>query len=44
MTEKTECVICMKEIEVMDKFNGEPMCQGCYHAEENHVFGDDNDG
>lgn len=35
---KTECVVCTKEIEVMDKYNGEPMCQECYHDKENEVF------
>ena len=43
MSNKTECVVCMKEINVMDKFNGEPMCQECYHTEENYVFGNDGD-
>lgn len=38
---KTECVICTKEIEVLDEFNGEMMCQECYNDEENYVFGDD---
>lgn len=40
----TECVVCGKEIQVMEKFNGEPMCQECYNSKENYVFGDDNDG
>lgn len=40
---KTECVICGKEIEVLEDFNGETMCQGCYHEEENHVFEGDVD-
>ena len=40
----TECVVCGNEIQLMEKFNGEPMCQECYHAEENYVFGDDVDG
>lgn len=46
MTEKQmiECTVCLNEIEPLDKFNGEPMCQECYHAEENHVFGDDVNG
>jgi len=38
---KTECVVCMKEIEVLDGFNGEMMCQECYHDDDNYVFGDD---
>lgn len=36
-----ECVICEKEIEPLDKFNGEPMCKECYHAPENEVFKDE---
>lgn len=40
---KTECVVCMKEIELLDEFNGEMMCQECYNDEENHVFGNDAD-
>lgn len=42
MTKKTECVVCTKVIEVMDKFNGEPMCEECYNDPENYVF--DNEG
>lgn len=43
MSEKaiTECVVCTKEIEVLDEFNGEMMCQECYHDKNNYVFGDD---
>lgn len=37
----TECVVCGKEIQVMEKFNGEPMCQECYQGKENYVFGID---
>lgn len=37
----TECVVCGKEIQVMEKFNGEPMCQECYQEKENYVFGID---
>lgn len=33
---KTECVVCTKEIEVLERFNGEMMCQDCY--KENEVF------
>ena len=44
MSNKTECVFCGKEIEVMEKFNGEPSCQECYHNEENYVFGTDGEG
>lgn len=44
MSNKTECVICTKEIEIMESYNGEPMCQECYNSKENYVFGDDNDG
>lgn len=35
---KTECTVCIKEIEILDKFNGEPMCKGCYQEPENEVF------
>jgi len=35
---KTQCVVCGKEIEVLDEFNGEMMCQECYHSPENEVF------
>lgn len=35
---KTECAICGRDIEIMDIFNGEPMCQDCYHDPENEVF------
>ncbi|WP_275411195.1 hypothetical protein [Bacillus sp. B15-48] len=38
---KTECVVCAKEIELLEKFNGEMMCQECYNAPENEVFTDD---
>lgn len=40
MSEKqtTECVVCMKEIEVLEKFNGEMMCEKCYQDKENEVF------
>lgn len=37
----TECVVCGKEIEVLEKFNGEMMCQECYHNPENVVFTED---
>lgn len=37
----TECVVCGKEIEVLEKFNGEMMCQECYLNPENEVFTDD---
>jgi len=45
MSEKaiTQCVICEKEIEVLDEFNGEMMCQDCYNDPDNYVFGDDTD-
>lgn len=36
-----ECVVCEKEIELLEKFNGEPMCKECYHALENEVFTDE---
>lgn len=35
---KTQCIVCEKEIEVLDEFNGEMMCQECYHKKENEVF------
>lgn len=35
---KTECVICAKEIEIVEKFNGEMMCEECYTDPENEVF------
>ncbi len=38
---KTECVICAKEIETLDQFNGEMMCEDCYHNTENEVFTDE---
>lgn len=38
---KTECVICMKEVEVLDNFNGEMMCDECYSKQENEVFTDE---
>lgn len=41
MAGKTECVICTKEIEVLEEFNGEMMCPECYHNPENYVFVDE---
>ena len=43
--EKTECVICTKEIEVLEEFNGEMMCSECYNDPDNLVFieGDEED-
>ena len=41
MSNKTECVFCTKEIEVLEEFNGEMMCQDCYHDPESEVFSDD---
>ncbi|WP_255407578.1 hypothetical protein [Sporosarcina sp. P20a] len=38
---KTECVVCGKEIEVLEQFNGEMMCEECYQNPENEVFGDE---
>lgn len=29
---KTECVVCEKEIKVLDKFKGEMMCEKCYQS------------
>lgn len=34
----TECVICTKEIEILESFNGEMMCEECYNDAENEVF------
>ena len=36
-----ECVVCGKEIETLENFNGEPMCEECYHAPEKEVFKDE---
>lgn len=38
--ETTQCVICGKDIEVLDEFNGEMMCKECYNDPENEVFED----
>ncbi|WP_255408900.1 hypothetical protein [Sporosarcina sp. P34] len=38
---KTECVVCGIEIEVLERFNGEMMCEECYQNPENEVFGDE---
>lgn len=38
---KTECAVCMKEIEVLEDFNGEMMCEECYSDPENEVFTDE---
>jgi len=35
---KTECAVCMIEIELLEKFNGEMMCKDCYNDLENEVF------
>lgn len=32
---KTECAVCTKEIGVLDKFNGEILCQDCYENYRN---------
>lgn len=34
----TECVVCEKEIELLEVFNGEMMCGECYNSPENEVF------
>ena len=39
--QKTQCVICCKEIEVLDNFNGELMCQECYDDPDNEVYDHD---
>lgn len=38
---KTECAICEKEVQVLDEFNGEMMCEACYLDPENNVFGEE---
>ena len=38
---KTECVVCGKDIEVLEQFNGEMMCEECYQNPKNEVFGDE---
>lgn len=35
-----ECTICTKEVERLDKINGEQMCQECYEHPDNQVFED----
>lgn len=30
---KTECAVCTEEIETLDEFNGEMMCEDCYEKE-----------
>lgn len=35
-----ECAVCERELEQLDKFNGEMMCEQCYTDEDNHVFED----
>ncbi len=35
---KTECVVCGREIEQLEDFNGEMMCEECYNDPENEVF------
>lgn len=37
---KTECAVCMRDVESLDYFNGEMMCEECYNEPENYVFGD----
>lgn len=34
----SECVVCAKEIRVLENFNGEMMCGECYNDEANGVF------
>lgn len=38
MANTIECVVCEKEIPLLEEYNGEPMCDECYHAPENEVF------
>lgn len=35
---KTECAVCTRETEVLERFNGEMMCDACYSEPENEVF------
>lgn len=37
----TECVVCCEEVEIIEEFNGEMMCQYCYHEPDNEVFTDE---
>lgn len=37
----TECVVCCEEVEIIEEFNGEMMCQDCYHEPDNEVFTDE---
>lgn len=39
--EKTECVVCGKEVEILEEFNGELMCEECYNDPGNEVFTDE---
>lgn len=39
--EKTECVVCGKEVEILEEFNGELMREECYNDPENEVFTDE---
>lgn len=43
MANKTDCVFCGKEVDILEKFNGEMGCQECYNDPENNVFGDDSE-
>lgn len=39
--DKTECSICTKEVVVLERFNGELMCEDCYRDPENQIFDDE---
>lgn len=38
MGNKIECTVCTKEIEILEEYNGEPMCDECYNNPDNEVF------
>lgn len=38
MSNTIECVVCEKEIRLLENYNGEPMCEECYADSENEVF------
>lgn len=37
-TVTVQCVFCGKNIELLEKFNGEMACESCYNDQENEVF------
>lgn len=34
MENTIECVVCEKEIHLLEEYNGEPMCKDCYEKEQ----------